>query len=465
MSLHRTEHGSAPDRDDEPVERGAESRDPAAWDVGGEDPGDEIQVTLAARNRAPFRPLEAEFDVEERIGEGAFGVVFKAIERSTGRPVAVKRLHASQRKGALERLQLEMKAIVQLNHPHIVQLYRAAQDKAGHYLVLEWAAGGSLEHRLRDGARLPESEVLDLAQKLGSALAYAHRHQIVHRDIKPANILLTDSGEPKLADFGLAISPSDGARAESSGGSLLYAAPEQFSSVGAEESHAIDGRADLYALGKTLYHLLTGRPPASVLIDREIPRSLRRVIAKCVEHDPKDRFENAEQFLAELERARRASVVGEMGHHAVELLTPRARWILVCFAGLVVVCVLAIAIVSRSNDPESVATAASSTSSNAARFVLLDGTPSTRVLADDGDGARIETLGVGSLRVRLEGALDALDAREVRIHGDGLRVPLKVDANLSTSIPLPATEGRYVFTAKYGPSERTIATLRVRVTR
>jgi eukaryotic-like serine/threonine-protein kinase len=398
-----------------------------------------IQLTVAARNRAPFRPLETEFDVSEQVGEGAFGVVYRAIERSTGRTVAVKRLHAIRRDGDLERLQLEMKAIVQLSHPHIIQLYRFQQDRGGHYLVLEWAAGGSLENRIASGEVLALNEVIDLARKLGSALAYAHRRQIIHRDIKPGNILLTDSGEPKLADFGLAISPSSGTRTSSSGGSLLYAAPEQFAAPDRVSGQSIDGRADLFALGKTLYHLATGHAPVSVHIDRSLPRPLRRVIARCVESDPARRYASAEAFLADLERANRDSLLADAGETAFGWLSAKARRTLAGVA-LAIVAVVGVVATFAGRGDEPVARAAEPElrcSLVAVSGAIPGDEPGTlRVLRSDGE-----------LRLRLDPAPAGIASRDVRFDVDGFASPISVDAEYSAPVLRPPAPGRYAIRA------------------
>lgn len=454
MSLHRTDHD-----DEEPARDDNESR---AAEGGAfaprprhDDANDEVMVTYAARFRPPYRPLESEFDVEARIGEGAFGVVYRAIERSTGRLVAVKRLHPRRRDGALERLQLELSAIVKLRHPHIVQLYRAARDDHGLYLVFEWAEGGSLADRLAAGTRFTEHEVLALAEKLGSALAYAHdpRHGVVHCDIKPANILLTDSGEPMLADFGLAISPSDAHRTSHSGGTMLYAAPEQWLRIGSEAA-AIDGRADLYALGKTLYHLATGKPPASVILDRDLPRSLRRLVGRCVENDPDDRFRDAREFLSEVRRARGSSVVAGVRREARRLSTPRARRAL-AYAGIAAVATIGtFAFLPRPSEPLPAASA--KTAAPGAKFVLAERRTGVEVAAETGSDLVVVARGGGLLRLRLDGDLGTLSPRDIRVRGPATSTPLRVGADFAVSIVVPASPGEYRYEATSSWDEATV---------
>ncbi|MFH0943719.1 MAG: protein kinase, partial [Planctomycetota bacterium] len=202
---------------------------------------------------------------------------------------------------ALARFFREAQSIANLSHPHILQLLQPARDAQGDYLVLEWAAGGSLRERLNKMGGLPAAEVRDIAFKIGGALAYAHTKGVIHRDIKPHNILLTETGEPKLADFGLARSVGDATLSSSRGGagSPLYMPPEQYDS-----SRQTDARSDIYSLGKTLYQLLTNRSPATPQMNL-LPRAFRKPLAHCMEDDPADRPASIGTFLEELRKGER----------------------------------------------------------------------------------------------------------------------------------------------------------------
>jgi serine/threonine protein kinase/formylglycine-generating enzyme required for sulfatase activity len=247
----------------------------------------------------PYRSAE---DLYEIVGDplaGGMGTVHKAVERSTGRYVAIKRIHATQQMdvGVVARFHREALSIAKLNHPYILQLLQPARDDEGDYLVLEWAGGGSLIDKVKAEKRLHIDEVVEVGRKIGSALAYAHSKGVVHRDIKPHNILLTETGEPKLADFGLVRSIDDNTLSSSkaSAGTPLYMAPEQW-----VDSREADARSDLYSLGKTLYHLITGLKPATI-DPAKIPESIRAALMGCLADEPNKRFKSAEDFLAALE--------------------------------------------------------------------------------------------------------------------------------------------------------------------
>lgn len=256
----------------------------------------------AGGGRSLSFPFRAADELYEIVGEpmmGGMGSVHKAVERSTGRYVAIKRIHVQNQldPGVIQRFHREALSIAKLSHPHILQLLQPARDDDGDYLVLEWAAGGSLMDKVKAQGRLSVDEVRAVARKIGGALAYAHSKGVVHRDIKPHNILLTEGNEPKLADFGLvrAVGEHSVSSTRGAAGTLLYMAPEQW-----VDAHAADARSDIFSLGKTIYHLLTGVKP--VTIDREkVPPELRAVVMRCVEEEPKKRYQTVDELLAEIE--------------------------------------------------------------------------------------------------------------------------------------------------------------------
>ena len=250
----------------------------------------------------PWRPMEELYRLEGSAMKGGMGSVWMATELATRRKVAIKRLHKQEALGSnmLTRFYREAQSIANLSHPHILQLLQPARDAQGDYLVLEWAAGGSLRERLSASGPLPPNEVLDIARKIGGALAYAHSKGVIHRDIKPHNILLTETGEPKLADFGLARSMGDATLSSSRGGagSPMYMPPEQY-----DDTHKSDARSDIYSLGKTLYQLLTNKSPAAPLPEL-LPRQFRTAVFRCMESEPDARPASIDEFLSELGRER-----------------------------------------------------------------------------------------------------------------------------------------------------------------
>ena len=206
------------------------------------------------------------YRILDRIGAGGMGIVFKAEHKRMRRPVAIKVLPLSPDADdrLLQRFFTEMQAVAQLQHPNIVAALDAGDvenpDPSGpvlHYLVMEYVPGQDLEEYILDQGPLPPAQACDLMHQVAGALAEAQRHGLVHRDIKPSNILVTPDGQAKLLDFGLA---RHWERHITQPGVLLgtidYMAPEQ-----ASDPTAVDIRADLYALGATLFWCLTGQPP------------------------------------------------------------------------------------------------------------------------------------------------------------------------------------------------------------
>jgi tRNA A-37 threonylcarbamoyl transferase component Bud32 len=207
------------------------------------------------------------FEILSKVGQGGMGAVFKARQKSLDRIVALKILPPSIAQDAsfIERFQREARASAKLNHVHIVQGIDVGKDEATGlwYFAMEYVDGPSLLHVLKEQKVIPEERALTIVRDIAKALECAASQGIVHRDIKPDNILLTAEGEPKLADLGLAkqLSSQDPAVTQSgqSVGTPFYMAPEQARGAADE----VDARTDIYALGGTLFHLVTGSPPYS----------------------------------------------------------------------------------------------------------------------------------------------------------------------------------------------------------
>ncbi|MCZ7648642.1 MAG: protein kinase [Planctomycetota bacterium] len=206
------------------------------------------------------------FELLEKIGQGGMGAVFRARQVSMDRVVALKVLppKIAQDPTYIARFLREARASGQLNHPNIVQGIDAGCDQASglYYFAMEFVDGPTLKQVLKEKERLPEPDVRRIAREMCEALQAAHKSGLVHRDIKPDNILLTSRGAAKLADLGLAkqVEADDDAELTQAGkavGTPFYMAPEQVRG----ENDEIDIRTDFYALGATLFHLLTGKPP------------------------------------------------------------------------------------------------------------------------------------------------------------------------------------------------------------
>jgi len=204
------------------------------------------------------------FEIVSQIGKGAMGAVFKARQKSLDRIVALKILppKIAENKAFIQRFVREARASAKLSHPNVVAGIDVGQDEATDvwYFAMELVEGPSARQLLKKKGRLSEDEALRIAKDIAEALDCAHRNRIVHRDVKPDNILLTKDGTAKLADLGLARHQQDDAALTQSGaamGTPFYMAPELVRG----EVETLDTRTDLYGLGATLFHLVTGRPP------------------------------------------------------------------------------------------------------------------------------------------------------------------------------------------------------------
>jgi serine/threonine-protein kinase len=202
------------------------------------------------------------YQLLEKLGQGAMGIVYKARQLSMNRLVAVKVLHPRRvtKPKYLERLVREAHTAARLSHNNIVQAIDVGSAGNLHYFVMEYVEGTTLKQELERREAFEEREAIEIALQIAQALQHAQRRGLIHRDVKPANIILTPEGTAKLADLGMARDTADSARAQRERGVTMgtpyYMAPEQV-----EGRENIDVRADIYALGATLYHLVTGQPP------------------------------------------------------------------------------------------------------------------------------------------------------------------------------------------------------------
>jgi tetratricopeptide (TPR) repeat protein/predicted Ser/Thr protein kinase len=201
------------------------------------------------------------YEVLERIGAGAMGVVYKCRQPGLDRPVAVKVLLAGPHSAPdqARRFEREARAAARLSHPNVVQVYDVGSDGELTYFVMEYVDGCALDHLIGMPA-LTIPNVVRLLVPIARALQAAHEQGIIHRDVKPSNILLHRSGQPKLVDFGLAKSPHDSQQLSNSGdliGTPRYMSPEQVLAAPGD----LDARTDVYSLGVVMYEMLTGRPP------------------------------------------------------------------------------------------------------------------------------------------------------------------------------------------------------------
>lgn len=205
--------------------------------------------------------LLGSYEILEKIGAGGMGTVYKARHPKSGNIVAIKVLSPEYIDDSmlLKRFRREFEAAAKLNHPHIVRVVEYGMEGTYPYLVMEYVEGTSLAAVLRRQKRLLEDDAIRISLQIAEALNLAHLNQIIHRDVNPANILIDHEGQTRLIDLGLVKDAGNSGlmtRSRTCMGTLIYAAPEQF-----EDARGVDGRADIYSLGATLYQAVTGAYP------------------------------------------------------------------------------------------------------------------------------------------------------------------------------------------------------------
>ncbi|MHC4080993.1 MAG: serine/threonine protein kinase [Planctomycetota bacterium] len=202
------------------------------------------------------------YKIIKKIGSGAMATVFMAKQLSLDRLVAIKVLpkRLSANANFIERFYKEGKAAAQLNHPNIVSAYDVGKAGDHHYFVMEYVDGKTVYDRITKGRRLEEDEAIKIAIQVAEALRHAHERGFIHRDIKPKNIMISREGKAKLADLGLARALSDKAAAEAEAG-RAYGTPYYISPEQIRGEVKIGPAADIYGLGATIYHMVTGRVP------------------------------------------------------------------------------------------------------------------------------------------------------------------------------------------------------------
>jgi serine/threonine-protein kinase len=274
--------------------------------------------------------LLGEYRILRRLGEGGMGSVYLGYQESENKYVALKVLPDLQATNqvALDRFYREAKSGALLNHPNIVRNLAVGQDRVTgkHYLVMEYVDGTSALELLQRHGRLSIGDGVHIILDVARALEHAHSRNIVHRDIKPDNILITLSGVAKLGDLGLAKRTDEASHltaARQGFGTPYYMPYEQ-----AMNAKYADGRSDIYALGATLYHLVTGElpfpgtnhleivekksigafPPAS-LHSQAVPPVLDDILARMLARDPADRYQTVSELIVDLERANLAAPV------------------------------------------------------------------------------------------------------------------------------------------------------------
>ncbi|MBI9043504.1 MAG: SUMF1/EgtB/PvdO family nonheme iron enzyme [Anaerolineaceae bacterium] len=257
------------------------------------------------------------YHIREQLGEGGMAVVYRAFDTNLERDVAIKFIRTDEigvkyHDQMMKRFEREAKALAKFDHANIIGVYEFGEYEGTPFLVMQYQPGGTL--REMTGKTMDCREAVTLTKKISNALNYAHKRNVIHRDIKPANVLITEEGEPKLTDFGIAkiLDMNQSTVLTRTGvgiGTPEYMAPEQF--LGKD----IDGRVDIYALGVVLYELVTGRrpyqadTPAAVMIKQTtealpspldinpmVDEALERVIIKALAKNTEYRYQDMKEF-------------------------------------------------------------------------------------------------------------------------------------------------------------------------
>jgi serine/threonine-protein kinase len=259
------------------------------------------------------------YEIIAELGQGAMGIVYRAIDPILNRVVAIKTINMALKQDEIAeyeaRFYQEARAAGGLNHPNIVTIYDIGKSGTVAYMAMEFLEGEELSVLLAPGAALPVMQAVDIAMQVADGLAYAHEHDVIHRDVKPANIMITTGGLAKITDFGIARMRA--AKVVTQTGVVLgspkYMSPEQVLGKRAE------ARSDIFSLGAVLYEMLTGKapfvgadvnammyqtlnlvPPPPSTFNPVVPSMLDLIIAKTLAKAPEDRYPSARELVADL---------------------------------------------------------------------------------------------------------------------------------------------------------------------
>ncbi|MGV3531391.1 MAG: protein kinase domain-containing protein, partial [Chthoniobacteraceae bacterium] len=260
------------------------------------------------------------YELLEEVGRGGMGVVYKALDTSLGRHVALKVLRKdnSENEELMKQLETEAAITASINHPHVVRVFSTGTFEGRFYIAMELVDKGTLDDLIELQGTVAEAQVLDVAIQISQGLRAAYQHGLIHRDVKPGNILFSDSKTAKIVDFGLATIEQAAVSTGEIWGTPYYVAPEKL------DQKPEDFRSDMYSLGATLFHALAGRPPfeaadatlvalkhlksEAVSLQAFAPHvsgSTAYVINRTLSKDPDKRYQSYDEFIEHLEYARR----------------------------------------------------------------------------------------------------------------------------------------------------------------
>ncbi|MBX3441537.1 MAG: serine/threonine protein kinase [Planctomyces sp.] len=300
-----------------PASKAAKGSQPPGKSLSGSQSADTGQPDPSSRTTSRL----GDFEVRKKLGQGGMGVVYLAHQISLDRPVALKVLakELAAKKGFVERFVREARAMAKINHPHVVNCFHVGEEKGLHFVAMELMDGQSMQDWLNQLKRIPVADAVLVAIVCGDAMQHAHSLHMVHRDIKPDNILVTKKGVVKVSDLGLAKALDDEDMSMTQSGTGLgtphYMPPEQ-----ARNAKHVDPTCDVYALGSTLYHFVTGQTPfagESIVelilnkekgnyrparhLNKEVPDRLSLIIDKAMAKDRKGRYQSCADFVRDLE--------------------------------------------------------------------------------------------------------------------------------------------------------------------
>lgn len=262
--------------------------------------------------------LSNRYKIIEQVGIGGMSYVYKALDNTTGNIVAIKLLkdELASDDEFIKKFKSEAIASEKINHQNVVRAFDVVDDNNLHYIVLEYVDGITLNKYIKDKGCLSNEETVKLSIEIASGLASAHSQGIIHRDIKPQNIVIKSDGTSKIMDFGIARAVSSTTRNISIVGTVHYISPEQ------ARNENVDFRSDIYSLGCTMYEMITGDipfpgdNPVSIIVshlrenikkpsevNKNIYKSLEKIILKCTQMLPKDRYQSMNELITDLKKA------------------------------------------------------------------------------------------------------------------------------------------------------------------
>ena len=258
------------------------------------------------------------YEIVGKIGTGGMSDVYKALDLTLGRNVAIKVLKPefSEDLNFVTKFRTEAQSAAGLEHPNIVNIYDVGSERGMHYIVMEYVEGITLKTYIEKKGQLSFKEAVSIAIQVGRGIEAAHNKGIIHRDIKPQNIIISTEGKVKVTDFGIARAANSNTISSDVMGSVHYSSPEQ------ARNGFVDGKSDIYSLGIVMYEMVTGRVPfdgdttVAVAIQHlqeemvspsayapNLPISMEKIILKCTQKNPDRRYESMTALLADLRKA------------------------------------------------------------------------------------------------------------------------------------------------------------------